>query len=406
MFDSFRDFLKLEAASGLLLVAAAVAAMIVANSPLSPFYDSLIELPVEVRVGGLEIAKPLLLWINDGLMAVFFFLVGLELKREVLEGQLSSLSQIILPGLGAIGGMAVPALIYVWINAGDPVALRGWAIPAATDIAFALAILALLGSRVPLSLKIFLVSIAIFDDIGAIAIIAIFYTSDLSVTSLTIALACVPILFLMNRRGVLEKTPYLFIGLIIWVAMLKSGVHATLAGVLLAAFIPMRDKRLEASPLHDLEHDLHTAVAFAILPIFAFANAGINLSGVTMDYLLHPVPLGIMLGLFFGKQIGVVLFCWLGVALKLTKLPSDMRWPHVYGTALLCGVGFTMSLFIGSLAFEETGVNLLFDERLGIIVGSIMSGVCGYLVLRATLGKGPATDPTREVEADTEQAKS
>ncbi|MCR9278119.1 MAG: Na+/H+ antiporter NhaA [Pseudomonadaceae bacterium] len=406
MFDSFRDFLKLEASSGLLLVAAAVAAMIVANSPLSPLYDSLIELPVEVRVGGLEIAKPLLLWINDGLMAVFFFLVGLELKREVLEGQLSELSQVILPGLGAIGGMAVPALIYSWINAGDPVALRGWAIPAATDIAFALAILALLGSRVPLSLKIFLVSIAIFDDIGAIAIIAIFYTSELSVTSLAVALACVPILFLMNRRGVVEKTPYIFIGLIIWVAMLKSGVHATLAGVLLAAFIPMRDKRMEASPLHDLEHDLHTAVAFGILPIFAFANAGINLSGVTLDYLLHPVPLGIMLGLFLGKQIGVVLFCWLGVALGITKLPDDMRWPHVYGTALLCGVGFTMSLFIGSLAFEETGVNLLFDERLGIIVGSILSGVCGYLVLRASLDKGEAIDPTRTDEASAKLADS
>ncbi len=393
MWDSFKDFLKLEASSGLLLVAAAVGAMIVANSPLSPLYDSLIKLPVEVRVGGLEIAKPLLLWINDGLMAVFFFLVGLELKREVLEGQLSELSQVILPGLGAIGGMAVPALIYVSINAGDPTALQGWAIPAATDIAFALAILALLGSRVPLSLKIFLVSIAIFDDIGAIAIIAIFYTSELSVTSLTVALACVPILFLMNRRGVVEKTPYILIGLVIWVAMLKSGVHATLAGVLLAGFIPMRDRRTEASPLHDLEHDLHTAVAFGILPIFAFANAGINLSGVTLDSLLHPVPLGIILGLFLGKQIGVVLFCWLGVALKLTKLPSDMRWPHVYGTALLCGVGFTMSLFIGSLAFEQSGVNQLFDERLGIIVGSVLSGVCGFLVLRATLDKSAAADP-------------
>lgn len=398
MFDSFRDFLKLEASSGLLLVAAAVAAMIVANSPLSPLYDSLIELPVEVRIGGLEIAKPLLLWINDGLMAVFFFLVGLELKREVLEGQLSELSQVVLPGLGAIGGMAVPALIYAWINAGDPVALRGWAIPAATDIAFALAILALLGSRVPLSLKIFLVSIAIFDDIGAIAIIAIFYTNELSVTALTVALCCVPILFLMNRRGVIEKTPYILVGLVIWVAMLKSGVHATLAGVLLAAFIPMRDRRMEASPLHDLEHDLHTAVAFGILPIFAFANAGINLSGVTLDYLLHPVPLGIMLGLFLGKQIGVVLFCWLGVVLKVTKLPADMRWSHVYGTALLCGVGFTMSLFIGSLAFEETGVNLLFDERLGIIVGSILSGVCGYLVLRATLAQSEPEQAATKVE--------
>ena len=385
MLESFRDFLKLETASGVLLVIAAVFAMIVANSPLAPIYAGLIDLPVEVRVGDFAIAKPLLLWINDGLMAIFFFLVGLELKREVIEGQLSNPREIVFPALGAIGGMLVPAAIYVWFNQGDDVALQGWAIPAATDIAFALAVLALLGDRVPISLKIFLVSVAIFDDVGAIAIIALFYSSDLSVAALTIAAACVPILFILNRRNVLEKTPYVFVGVIIWVAVLKSGVHATLAGVLLAAFIPLRDSQKERSPLHELEHDLHTVVAFGILPLFAFVNAGISLSGVPISALFHAVPVGIAAGLLIGKQIGVFAFCWLGVRLGVARLPEDLRWAHVYGTALLCGIGFTMSLFIGSLAFEETGVNLLFDERLGIIVGSLISAACGYLVLRMTL---------------------
>lgn len=385
MFDSFRDFLKLETTSGIILVVAAALAMFVANSPLATIYDGLIDLPVEVRVGNLEIAKPLLLWINDGLMAIFFFLVGLELKREVFEGQLSDPKEIVLPALGAFGGMLVPAAIYIWINQGDSIALQGWAIPAATDIAFALAILALLGDRVPLSLKIFLVSVAIFDDIGAIVIIALFYTSDLSVGALITAAACLPILFLLNRRGVLEKTPYIFIGVVIWVAVLKSGVHATLAGVFLAAFIPLRDVEKERSPLHEMEHDLHTAVAFGILPMFAFANAGISISGVTVGSFLHSVPLGIMAGLFVGKQIGIFIFCWLGVRLGAARLPGDLGWVHIYGTAILCGVGFTMSLFIGSLAFEETGVNLLFDERLGIIAGSVVSAICGYFVLRMSL---------------------
>ena len=385
MLNSIRDFLKLETASGTILVLSAVLAMIVANSPLAPYYGSLIDLPVEIRVGNFEIAKPLLLWINDGLMAIFFFLIGLELKREVLEGQLSGPKGFVLPALGAVGGMVVPAAIYVAINQGDEIALQGWAIPAATDIAFALAILALLGKRVPLSLKIFLVSIAIFDDVGAIAIIALFYTSDLSVGALATAAACLPLLWILNRRGVLEVTSYIFIGIVVWVAVLKSGVHATLAGVILALFIPLRDPGKGRSPLHELEHDLHTAVAFGVLPIFAFANAGISLSGISIDYLFHPVPLGIMAGLFVGKQVGVLVFCWLGVRLGVAQLPSDIRWVHVYGMALLCGVGFTMSLFIASLAFEETGVNLLFDERVGIIGGSIISGICGYFVLRMTL---------------------
>jgi NhaA family Na+:H+ antiporter len=385
MIDSFRDFLKLETSSGIILCAAAVLAMIAANSPLSSLYAALIDLPVEVRVGNLEIAKPLLLWINDGLMAVFFFLVGLELKREVVEGELSDPRDIVLPAFAAIGGILVPASIYVAVNLDNVTAIQGWAIPAATDIAFALAVLALLGSRVPISLKIFLVSVAIFDDVGAIVIIALFYTSDLSTAALVTALSCLPVLWLLNRRKVLEKAPYLFLGLIMWVALLKSGVHATLAGVILALFIPLRNKKQESSPLHELEHDLHTAVAFGILPVFAFANSGIALGGISIESFLHGVPLGIIAGLFLGKQIGVFAFCWLSVRLGLARLPDDLRWSHIYGTALLCGIGFTMSLFIGSLAFEETGVNMLFDERLGIIAGSILSGLCGYLVLRSTL---------------------
>ncbi|NNF17739.1 MAG: Na+/H+ antiporter NhaA [Gammaproteobacteria bacterium] len=385
MIDSIRNFLKLETASGIILVMAAVLAMVIANTPLAPLYDALIDLPVQISVGDFAIAKPLLLWINDGLMAIFFFLIGLELKREVFEGQLSDPKEVVFPALGAIGGMLIPALIYVGINYDDQVALQGWAIPAATDIAFALAILALLGKRVPLTLKILLVSVAIFDDVGAILIIALFYTNELSFTALVTAAACLPILWVINRKGVMATSPYIMIGIVMWVAVLKSGVHATLAGVILAMFIPLRDREHGHSPLHELEHNLHTTVAFIILPVFAFANAGISLAGASLDYLLHPVPFGIIAGLFVGKQVGVFLFCWLGVMLGLARLPPNLRWAHIYGTALLCGVGFTMSLFIASLAFEETGVNLLFDERLGIICGSLLSGVVGYLVLHLTL---------------------
>ena len=382
MLDALRKFCKLEAASGVILVITALAAMVVANSPLAVHYSLLINVPVEIRVGDFEIDKPLLLWINDGLMAIFFFLVGLELKREVVEGHLSDTKNIIFPALGAVGGMAFPALIYVFINWGDSVALQGWAIPSATDIAFALAILGLLGSRVPVALKVFLVTIAIFDDVGAIVIIALFYSNQVSMSMLLLVALCLPILFILNRRGVLEKAPYVFVGLVIWTAMLKSGVHATLAGVLLALFIPIRNSEKESSPLHEFEHDLHTLVAFGILPMFAFVNAGLPLTDITMESVLHPVSLGITLGLFFGNQTGILFFCWLGVKLGIAKLPQDLGWQHIYGAALLCGVGFTMSLFIGSLAFEETGVNLIFDERLGIILGSLMSGITGYLVLK------------------------
>ncbi len=385
MLSAIRDFLRLEAAGGIVLVAAAVAAMVVANSPLAFLYDRLIDLPVAIRIGDFEIAKALLLWINDGLMAVFFLLVGLELKREFLDGELSSVRQIALPALGATGGMLVPAGIYAWLNRDNPVALEGWAIPAATDIAFVLAILALLGERVPMVLRVFLVSVAIFDDLGAIIIIALFYTNNLSLPALAVAAACLPVLFALNRFHVIVRTPYILVGILMWAAVLKSGVHATLAGVLLAMFIPNRDRSGERSPLREFEHDLHTGVAFLILPLFAFVNSGVALGGVTLDSLLHPVPIGIAAGLFVGKQVGVFLFCWLGVKLGMARLTDGLDFVSLYGAGLLCGVGFTMSLFIGSLAFEETGVNLLFDERLGIIAGSLLSGIVGYIVLRMHL---------------------
>lgn len=379
-------FFSMESSSGILLFLAALLAVVVANSPLVPYYDLLLSTPVEVKVGALEIAKPLLLWINDGLMAIFFFLIGLELKREWIEGELADKKNIILPGVGAIGGMLVPALVYLYFNYDDPVAVQGWAIPAATDIAFALGILMLLGSRVPIALKVFLTSLAIFDDVGAIIIIAIFYTSNISTMALVAVAICVPLLFMLNRKGVMAKSPYILIGLIMWVATLKSGVHATLAGVLLALFIPMRSKQDSTiSPVKDLEHDLHTVVAFFVLPVFAFANAGVNLTGVGFEQLFHPVPIGIALGLFIGKQIGVFGLCWLFIKLKITSMPKGMNLMSLYGVSILSGVGFTMSLFIGSLAFEETGVNLMFDERLGIIIGSLLSGSFGYFILRLSL---------------------
>ena len=388
--SSIAKFFELEAAGGILLMFSAFFALICANTPLQSYYELLLATPVEIRIGSAELAKPLLLWINDGLMAVFFFLIGLELKRELIEGELSDIKEIVLPGIGAIGGMLFPALIYVYFTIDDPVAVQGWAIPAATDIAFALGVLSLLGSRVPLSLKIFLTSLAIFDDIGAIIIIAIFYSAEISYISLIVVACCIPVLTLLNRRNVISKSPYLLIGLIMWVFTLKSGVHATLAGVLLAMFIPLRSKSDPAiSPLKSLEHDLHSVVAFFILPVFAFANAGINLKGVGVEQLLHDVPLGIALGLFLGKQIGIFGLCALAIKLKLASLPKGMSWLSLYGTTAICGIGFTMSLFIGSLAFAETGVDRFFDERLGILVGSALSGIFGYFILRKSLGLNP-----------------
>ena len=382
------SFFKLESASGILLIFAALLAMLFANTALQSYYELLLSTPVEVRIGALQVAKPLLLWINDGLMAVFFFLVGLELKRELIEGELSNKRNIIMPGFGALGGMLAPAAIYLLFNANDPVAVQGWAIPSATDIAFALGVLTLLGSRVPTSLKVFLTSLAIFDDIGAILIIALFYTEQISVEALWIGATCLLVLLALNRMNVTSKSLYVLVGVIMWVATLKSGVHATLAGVLVAMFIPIRSKSDETiSPLKEMEHDLHPVVAFFILPVFAFANAGIDFEGMGVAQLFHNVPMGIALGLFVGNQVGVFGFCWVAIKLKFTCLPEGMSWLTLYGTSALCGIGFTMSFFIGSLAFEETGVNLLFDERLGIVLGSLLSGVVGYAVLRISLKK-------------------
>lgn len=387
------EFFQKESSGGILLMLTTVAAVLAANSPLEPYYRMTLSTPVMLRIGDFEIAKPLLLWINDGLMAVFFFLIGLELKREMVEGELSDVKKIILPGIGAIGGMAIPALIYVLFNMGDPVALKGWAIPAATDIAFALGILALLGSRVPIAIKIFLTSLAIFDDVGAIVIIALFYTDKISLTALLVVGVCLAVLLVFNRKNITIKSPYLLVGLIMWAAMLKSGVHATLAGVALAMFIPLRCRKdADLSPLKTLEHDLHAAVVFFILPVFAFANAGLGLGNMGMDKVLHSVPLGIALGLFLGKQVGIFGFCWLAVRMKIASLPQGMDWSRLYGTAALCGVGFTMSLFIGSLAFDASQTGLLFDERLGIIMGSTASGLLGYFVLKASLNTDKTAD--------------
>jgi NhaA family Na+:H+ antiporter len=370
----------LEAASGLLLIAAAVLALIINNSPLSWLYNGLLDTPVVAQIGALKIAKPLLLWINDGLMALFFLLIGLEVKREVLDGQLSRPSQIVLPGAAAIGGMVVPALIYWFLNRDNPPALSGWAIPTATDIAFALGVLALLGKRVPVSLKLFLMTLAIIDDLGAIIIIAIFYSGALSTLSLALAAGCIAALIGMNRLGVVKLGPYMIIGLILWVCVLKSGVHATLAGVTLAFCIPLRTKNAEPSPLLTLEHALHPWVAYGILPLFAFANAGLSLSGVTVESFTHDVPMGIAVGLLLGKTVGVFGLTWLAVKIGIAALPQGANWGQILGVAILCGIGFTMSLFVGSLAFEPGVSDFAGMDRMGILTGSILAALIGYAV--------------------------
>jgi NhaA family Na+:H+ antiporter len=384
---ALRRLLHSDFAPGVLLFAAALAAMAVANSALAGAYRSFFEIPIEVRIGGFEIAKPLLLWVNDGLMAVFFFLVGLELKRELLEGELSSPRQAFLPVAAALGGIAGPALIYAALNAGDPVALHGWAIPAATDIAFALGVLALLGERVPRGLKVFLLSVAIVDDLAAILIIAFFYSSTPPPLTLAVAGTALGALVLMNLAGVRRISPYLLIGVVLWAAVLKSGVHATIAGVLLALTIPLRTRAPEeASPARELERDLHLPVVFGVLPLFAFANAGVDFGGMQLADLGHGVTLGIVAGLFLGKQLGVMLVTALLVSTGLARLPSGSNWAAFYGVAVLTGIGFTMSLFIGSLAFkEEIAASLPVDERIGILLGSGMSALAGYLVLQWVL---------------------
>ncbi len=390
MKATIRNFLQMESTGGLVLMVGAALALVAANSPLADYYDLFIETSVEVRIGRLEIAKPLLLWVNDGLMAVFFFLVGLEVKREILEGELSRPSTVLLPALGAVGGIVAPVGLYVLFNHGDPVGLNGWAIPAATDIAFALGILMILGKRVPVSLKVFLVSLAIFDDLGAIVIIALFYSSKLSMSALIVASLCLLILGYLNWRHVSAVPAYVLVGIVMWVAVLKSGVHATLAGVVLAMFIPMRSKEEpERSPLTELEHDLHTVIAFGVLPLFAFVNAGISFAGMSFADLVHPVSLGIAAGLFVGKQLGVFLFCLVAIKVGMAKLPDGASWGSLYGVAILSGVGFTMSLFIDTLAFQNLPADAVFDfdARLGILLGSLASGVLGYIVLDRTLPK-------------------
>ncbi|MEE5136353.1 Na+/H+ antiporter NhaA [Pseudomonas alliivorans] len=380
MRNTITRFFQLEAAGGLLLIVAAALALVINNSPLSWLYSAFLETPVEARIGALQIAKPLLLWINDGLMALFFLVIGLEVKREVLEGHLSKPSQIVLPGAAAIGGMVVPALIYVALNTGNAEALNGWAIPMATDIAFALGVLALLGKRVPVSLKLFLMTLAIIDDLGAIIVIALVYSGELSQVSLILAGVSIIALIAMNRSGVSRLAPYLLIGLVLWVCVLKSGIHATLAGVVLAFCIPLRTST-KASPLLTLEHGLHPWVAYGILPLFAFANAGVSLAGVTLDSFTHSVPLGIAAGLLLGKTAGVFGLTWLAVRTRLASLPKEANWGHMLGVSILCGIGFTMSLFVGSLAFEPGVSGYAGEDRMGILTGSILSAIIGYGVM-------------------------
>jgi NhaA family Na+:H+ antiporter len=376
------DFMHHQASGGIILLVAAIAALVASNSPAQWLYDLFLHTPVGIRIGTFALDKQLLHWINDGLMAIFFFLVGLEIKRELICGELSTFGQAALPAIAAVGGMFVPALIYVAVNWGDAAALRGWAIPSATDIAFAVGVLAVLGSRVPSSLKIFLLALAILDDLGAIIIIALFYTEHLSLYSLTVAAAGSVVLWVLNARNVTRLAPYALTGLIIWVAVLKSGVHATLAGVVVAIAIPLsRRTEEESSLLEQLEESLHPWVAFAVLPLFAFANAGVSLQGVSLGSLLEPIPFGIVAGLFVGKTVGIFAATWLAVSVGLGVRPEGATWTQIAGVGMLGGIGFTMSLFIGMLAFPDPAQAA--PLRLGVLAGSLLSAVVGYMILRA-----------------------
>lgn len=380
-----KDFLRLEAAGGILLFATALLGLAAANSAFSGWYAALLDTAVAVQVGALSISKPFILWINDGLMAVFFFLIGLEVKREALEGELSSPDQIVLPGLGAIGGIAAPAIIYSWMNWDNAVAMSGWAVASATDIAFALGVLSLFGKRVPSALKVFLLTLAIFDDLAAIVIIAVFYVGDLSLTMLGIAVAILACAVAANLSGVRRTSVYLLLGVALWVAVLQSGVHATLAGVLIAFCVPLREDGGH-SPLKSVEADLHTPVAYYILPLFAFANAGLPLDGMGLQDLTSPVALGIVGGLVLGNPIGVLLFTGAGVALGFARLPAGVNWLQLTGVSFICGVGFTMSLFIAGLAFEHAGGAYYDVVRLGILTGSALAAIVGCLMLSLGFG--------------------
>jgi Na+:H+ antiporter, NhaA family len=373
-----------EARSGVLLLLAAGLALFAANSPLASLYASFLDIPVVLQFGELIVAKPLLLWINDGLMAVFFFLIGLEVKREFLNGELSDPSKVAFPAAAAVGGMAVPAGLFAWFNMHDPAAMTGWAIPMATDIAFALGLLAMMGDRVPTSLKVFLLTLAIFDDLGAIIVIAIFYSADISLMSLLVAALALTGAVILNRRGVTGISGYALLGVVMWIAILKSGVHATLAGVAMAMTIPLRTEQ-KPTPLERLEDDLHAPVVFVILPLFAFANAGLALNEIGMSDLTHHVTLGIVVGLVVGKLVGVFGFAWLATMVGLAKKPDDASWTSVLGVAALCGVGFTMSLFIAGLAYEHGDAAYFMGDRLGILLGSTLSAVVGMSILHLSL---------------------
>ena len=394
MSDVFKRFLKLESASGIILILAALVAIGLANSALAEHYQSFLNTQVQVRIAALDINKPLLLWINDGFMAIFFLLVGLEVKREMLEGALSSRVQATFPAIAAVGGMLAPALIYAFFNYEDEVTRAGWAIPAATDIAFAPGVMALLGKRVPTSLKVFLLALAIMDDLGVIIIIALFYTQQLSLTALAVGIVATLTLLWMNRRGEDRIGLYMLVGLVLWVAVLKSGVHATLAGVIVGFMIPISGQRY-ASPLKHLEHALHPWSAYLILPLFAFANAGVSLDGIQLSDLLSPVPMGIILGLFIGKPLGIFTISWLSVKLGIAQLPSGVNFKQIFAVSILCGIGFTMSMFIASLAFEHGGLDYGSYSRLGILVGSTLAAVIGFIALRISL-------PNREANQSTE----
>ncbi|NNC52343.1 MAG: Na+/H+ antiporter NhaA [Erythrobacter sp.] len=382
-----RDFLQKESAGGIVLIFAAALALAVANSPLASAYTGLLDIPVVAAIGSFVIDKPLLLWINDGLMAVFFFLVGLEVKREVLEGQLSSWNKASLPLIAAIGGMAIPALVFIGLNLDSPENIRGWAIPAATDIAFALGILSLLGPRVPVALKALLLAIAVIDDIGAIAIIALFYSGELDTGMLGAAAVVFVLMLAVGRAKVQSTIPYILLAILMWAFVLKSGVHATLAGVAAALTIPL-DRDSDHGPLERMEHALHPWVAFLVIPIFGFANAGVTLVGIDASALLDPLPLGIALGLLVGKQIGIFGFAWVAVKTGLAKLPDEVNWRQIHALSLLAAIGFTMSLFIGNLAFATP--EQIDAVKLGVLSGSTIAALAGYFLLKIALPQSAA----------------
>ncbi len=374
---------KRELIGGGLLFGAAIIALICANTPLLEVYINILDMPFSISVGNMSLAKPMTLWINDGLMALFFLLIGLEVKREFLEGDLSKPSQVALPAIGALGGMIVPAIIYTLFNYGDHIHMQGWAIPVATDIAFVLGVLALLGPRVPRALRAFLLALAIFDDIGAIIVIAIFYTAELSLSSLMLSFLCLLGLFILNRFKVKVLVPYVLLGVLMWFFVLKSGIHATLAGVALGLMIPHRGKEdTTASPMLRLEHSLQPWIAYFVVPVFAFTNAGLSFAGNTWSDLLNPITMGIALGLILGKQIGVFLFVYIAIKAGFAQMLRGTNWVMLYAGATLCGLGFTMSLFIASLAFQDVNITYFDESKLGILMGSLLSGLLSYYLLK------------------------